>query len=233
MSGALSMKHKNKGQTGKGSQQIKAFAGKDRIKMIIKTERLILRLWKESDAADLFAYAVNENVGPPAGWKPHENISESLSIIRELFIPNKAWAITDRENGKVIGSIGLENDKRRPGLASKELGYSLAEDYWGRGIATEAAKAVIQFGFRVMQLDMISVCTGNANKRSQRIIEKCGFVYEGVCRRCYKIYDGTVRDSRCYSLFREEWEIQNGSDSDASDQALLQIKPNPRHQEIK
>lgn len=203
--------------------------------MVIETNRMILRYWEESDAADLFAYAKNEKVGPPAGWKPHENISESLEIIKELFIPINAWAIVYKENGRVIGSIGLENDKRRPGLASRELGYSLAEDYWGKGLATEAAKAVIDYGFMKMQLDTISVCTGNANLRSQRVIDNCGFVYEGLCRRCYRIYDGTVRDSRCYSLFREEWENQNRSvpASEASDQALFQINPNPKHQDIK
>lgn len=174
----------------------------------ITTDRLVLRPWRVEDAAGLFEYAKNKNVGPPAGWKPHSDAKESLKIIQELFIPNNAWAIVYKANGKLIGSIGLESDKRRPGIASRELGYSLAEEYWGKGLATEAAKAVIDYGFREMNLEMIAVCTGQANQRSQRIIEKCGFVYEGLCRHCYRIYDGTVRDSRCYSLYRDEWENQ-------------------------
>jgi len=172
----------------------------------IETQRLRLRLWTKEDAKELFAYATSPNVGPSAGWKPHENIEESQKIIEQLFLQNDVWAVTLKESGKIVGSIGIEFDKRRPGVSSKELGYSLSEQYWGKGIMTEAAKAVIDFGFSKLGLEVIAACTGPQNARSQRVIEKCGFVYEGTERRTFKIYDGTIRDSKCYSLLREEWE---------------------------
>ena len=172
----------------------------------IETERLLLRPWREEDAGGLFAYASDPEVGPPAGWKPHADVAESLKIIKTLFIPNNVWSITDKSVGRIIGSVGLEPDKRRPGANSRELGYALSRDYWGNGVMTEAAAAVIDFGFDVYKLDVIAVCTSPVNKRSQRVIQKCGFTYEGTERRCYRTYDGTVRDSKCYSMLREEWE---------------------------
>ena len=171
----------------------------------IETKRLRLRLWEEKDAESLYAYAKNPDVGPHAGWKPHADIEESLTIIKALFLPNDVWAITLKESGEIIGSIGLELDKRRPGVNSRELGYALSRGHWGKGLMTEAALAVIDFGFNVYQYDVISVCTSPDNKRSQSVIKKCGFVYEGTERRAYKTYDGTIRDSKCYSILKEEW----------------------------
>jgi len=172
----------------------------------IETERLILKPWKEEDAKDLFAFAKDPDVGPHAGWKPHESVEESLNIIKTLFLPNNVWAITIKGNGKIIGSVGLEPDKKRPGVNSSELGYSLSKEYWGKGVMTEAAKAVMDFAFKVFKSEVIAACTGPLNKRSQGVLLKCGFSYEGTMRKVYKTYDGTIRDNKCYSILREEWE---------------------------
>ena len=71
----------------------------------LETERLILRMWKKKDAPQLYEYAKNPNVGPHAGWKPHESVHESRMIISQLFLTNMCWAIVDKETGKVIGEI--------------------------------------------------------------------------------------------------------------------------------
>lgn len=172
----------------------------------LETNRLILRMWKKKDAPALYEYAKNPNVGPHAGWKPHESVHESRMIISQLFLTNMCWAIVDKESGKVIGSIGLEEDKFRPDVKSKELGYSLAEDHWKKGFMTEAAKRVIHYAFDDLKLDLLMIRTGDANLRSQRVIEKCGFAYEGTLRRTYRTYDGSIREVRCYSMLHEEYE---------------------------
>lgn len=174
----------------------------------IFTERLCLTPWTDSeeDAQGLYDYAKDPDVGPRAGWKPHESVEESSEIIRELFLPHDVWAIREKATDKIIGSIGLENDKRREGVNSKELGYSLAKDYWGKGYMTEAAKAVMDYGFEKFGLTVMAICTSPENKRSQRVIEKCGFKYEGCQRRGYHIYDDTDRDNLVFSILREEWE---------------------------
>lgn len=172
----------------------------------LETERLTLKMFTTEDAEELYAYARNPNVGPHAGWSPHKSVEESKEIIEQLFKPVETWAIRLKEGDKVIGSIGLEHDKYRPHANSKELGYSLAEEHWHQGIMTEAAKEVIRFAFEELGLDQIGICTGTANLRSQGVIKKCGFKYEGTIRRTYKIYDGTLRDSMVYSLLEEEYQ---------------------------
>lgn len=179
---------------------------------ILETERLILRPWTRKDAPALYELAKNPNVGPHAGWKPHGSEEESLEIIETIFFPGAARAVCKKsENGnasakeEIIGCIGLEPDSMRPSVKSRELGYWLGEAYWGRGFMTEAAKRVIDFAFLELELDILSVHTGPLNKRSQRIIEKCGFVYEGTLRKAYRIFDGTNRDVLCYSILWAEW----------------------------
>jgi len=171
----------------------------------METERLILSQWEEADSKELFELAKNPNVGPHAGWKPHDNPEESLIIIRTLFQPSVVWKISEKETGKIAGTIALEPDKIRPDVSSRELGYWIGEEFWGKGYMTEAAGRVIRFGFENMDLKIISIATGPSNLRSQRVIHKLGFTYEGTHRYCYKIYDGSIRDSLYFSMLREEW----------------------------
>lgn len=174
---------------------------------VLETERLRLTPWRLEDAQDLYDYAKHPEVGPPAGWAPHKNVEESKEIIETIFLPSGAWAIREKVNGKAIGSIGLEFDKHRPETASKEMGYSLGYEYWGKGYMTEAAKEVIRYGFEELGLDIIGICTSDFNKRSQSVIKKCGFKYDGTIRMTYKTaLDGTIRDSMCFSLLKTEWE---------------------------
>jgi len=85
------------------------------------------------------------------------------------------------------------------------LGYVLAESYWGKGYTTEAAKRLIQYAFEELNIDLLSVYHYPHNIRSKRVIEKCGFHYEGTLRLASTIYNGNVYDSVCYSLTKEEY----------------------------
>ena len=181
-------------------------------KSIIETPRLILRSWEdtEEDAKGLYSWASNPNVGPNAGWKPHGSVEESGKIIREMFIPGgDGFAIIERGSGEIIGNISVYEDTARENVASMELGYALKEECWGRGYMTEAAKAMMKYAFKKYDLVIMSIRTSEVNRRSQRVIEKCGFRYEGTLRKAYHIYTGEDRDSRLYSITREEWEEQN------------------------
>ena len=177
----------------------------------IQTERLILDKWTTSkeDIKGLYAYARNPDVGPRAGWKPHESLDESEEIIQTLFIPHDVWAIREKETGKVIGSIGLEPDRRREDVNSREMGYSLAKESWGKGYMTEAAKAVIDYAFRDLDLVVLSICTSPTNKRSQRVIEKCGFKFENTTAETFRaavpIHESS-NNHRDYRLLRRHFE---------------------------
>ena len=172
----------------------------------LETERLILKMFTLDDAEDVYAYASNPNVGPHAGWAPHKSVEESREIIRTVFLPPEAWAIRIKGDDRVVGVIALEPDRLRPDANSRELGYNLAEECWGKGYMTEAAREVLRFAFTELGLSQVGICTSKVNRRSQRIIEKCGFTYEGTIRRTYKTYDGTLRDSLVFSMLKEEYE---------------------------
>ncbi|MEG1613766.1 MAG: GNAT family protein [Clostridia bacterium] len=167
--------------------------------MIIKTKRTILREFKESDADDLFEYAKNPKIGKMAGWKPHVDIEESKTILKEVFL-GKENMFAIEYNGKVIGSVGLNPDNMRKQTNSLMLGYGLSEDYWGQGIMPECSAAVINYGFSALKLDLISVTCYTDNNQSRRVIEKCGFTFEGVIHQAEKMYDGEIKDINCYYL---------------------------------
>ena len=177
----------------------------------IETRRLKLDRWTMQDGEALYRYAQNPNVGPNAGWKPHASSRESKRIIKQLFLNHLVWKIIWKETGQVIGSIGLDKDRRRPGIASRELGYSLDENFWGRGIMTEAGQAILRFAFVELKLDIVSIQTATDNQRSQRVIKKLGFTPEGMERQSYRIYDGQVIDEYVFSMLKREYESTYGS----------------------
>lgn len=115
-------------------------------------------------------------------------------------------AITDKSSGKVIGSLGIHPDQKRACKNARMIGYVLSETYWGQGLMTEAVKAVIDYVFTNTDIDILSAMHFPFNTRSKRVIEKCGFQYEGTLRKSAVIYDGSVQDEVCYSLLKEEWK---------------------------
>jgi len=171
----------------------------------LNTERLILRKFCEDDLEDFYEYAKNQNIGPNAGWKPHESKESTAAILKSFIDKDEVWAIVDKVTRKVIGSMGLHTDKKRDNERVKMLGYVLSEDYWGRGLTTEAAKEAIRFAFEELGLDLISIFHYPFNERSKRVIEKCGFKYEGTLRLSSTIYNDSVYDDVCYSMTRQEF----------------------------
>lgn len=171
----------------------------------LETERLTLRPFREEDAADVFAYAQDPVVGPAAGWRPHTSQAESLEIIRMFIKDGDVLAVVERESGKVIGSVGLHVDRTRDDARSRMLGYTLGRPWWGNGYGTELSHAVLAHAFGSMGLEMVTVCHAPVNERSRRVIEKCGFRYEGRMRRSARGVDGTLHDRCWYSLLADEW----------------------------
>lgn len=103
-------------------------------KMVLETERLILRPWEERDTADLFQYASNPEVGPIAGWPVHTSVENSREIIKSVFSAPETYAIVLKETMQSVGSIGLmigsASDKGIPDTEA-EIGYWIGVPYWG------------------------------------------------------------------------------------------------------
>ncbi len=172
----------------------------------LETERLILREWSDADAEDLYTYASGDKVGPMAGWKPHENIEESMQIIDMFRKNDDTWAIEWKENHAVIGSVGLHRTKRHGISYDVELGYVLSEEYWGRQIAAEAAKAAVAYAFEKMDVARLAVAHFSDNMQSKRVIEKLGFRFLRYIPEGYTSYDGKKHGDNIYIMGKEDYE---------------------------
>ncbi len=172
----------------------------------LKTDRLLLRPWRETDLQDFYNYASVDGVGQMAGWIPHKNLEESQHILENFIKGKKTFAL--EYQGKVIGSLGIAeyDEEYYPELANvfgREIGYVLSKDYWGRGLMPEAVKAVIKYLFENVGLDFILVGHFEWNRQSARVIEKCGFQY--IKSRPYKTRYGTIETSEESILYRRHF----------------------------
>ena len=174
-------------------------------KNYIETSRLILRRFEETDIDDFFECCQNPNLGNNAGWKPHESKEESLGILKSFFIEseNNVWAVVLKETDRIIGSIGLVPDPKRENPHSGMLGYWLKESCWGKGYMSEATQAVLKFGFSTLNLNLVTANCYPHNERSQQVLKRNGFVYEGLLHQAEVTYDEKVLDHLCYYLTKE------------------------------
>lgn len=175
----------------------------DLTNVVIETERLVLRAWKETDLEDLYEYAKTDGVGQMAGWLPHKSIQESKTIL-DMFIKDKnEFALELKENHKVIGSLGLEElslslSKEYDNLTGREIGYVLSKDFWGKGLMPEAVNAVVEFCFKQEKYDYLMCSHFIENNQSKRVIEKSGFKFVKKNTRTKK--DGSEYMSLYYVL---------------------------------
>ena len=173
--------------------------------VLLTTDRLTLRPWRESDLADFYEYASVDGVGQMAGWVPHRNMEESRQILSHFMEGRHVFALDYQ--GKVIGSLGVEkyNEGNYPELAAlqgREIGYVLSKEYWGQGLMPEAVQAVINWLFDEVNLDFIICGHFARNGQSRRVIEKCGFRY--IKNIQFKTSYGTVEDALDYILYPPE-----------------------------
>ena len=167
----------------------------------IETERLLLRPFRESDAEAFFKCCQNPNIGNNAGWKPHGSLEESQEILRSVFISQSGiWAIILKEDGRLIGSVGIIPDPKRENPQARMLGYWLDESHWGKGYMTEAVQSVLDYGFSTLQLSLITANCYPHNERSQQLLKRHGFIYEGTLHQAELTYDGHLYDHQCYYL---------------------------------
>ncbi len=170
--------------------------------LTLQTPRLILRKLEITDAEDIFAYASDPQVAAYTAWTVHQSIRETYEYLNNfvfnLYRSGKGmdWGIVEKQSGTVIGTCGLYvTTHHRRG----SLGYSLARDYWGQGLMTEAARSAIAFGFHVMQLQRIQGICNVENIRSARVLEKSGMQFEGVLHN-YIFEKGQSWDVKMYAI---------------------------------
>ncbi|MCA1065672.1 GNAT family N-acetyltransferase [Rossellomorea aquimaris] len=170
---------------------------------IIETERLILRSITLDDAEDIFLYASNEEVTKSVTWDTHSSLTDTIEFIH-TFLPryDAPWGIELKENGKCIGTVHFV--WWHPEHRSVEIGYVLSQEYWGKGIMTEAAGAVASFGFDRMELVRIQARCFLENKGSEHVMKKLGMSFEGISRKAMYV-KGEHKDLKVYSLLKDEF----------------------------
>lgn len=171
----------------------------------LETERLILRKMVLNDAEAVFAYASNSEVSRYTLWETHRSIEDSRAFLE--FATQKYenggepdWGIVYRGNGCLVGACGLVNWEAEHARA--EVGFVLSREYWGRGLMSEAVRAILRFGFERMNLNRIEARCIAENAASARVMEKAGMVYEGTLRQREYI-KGAYRDIKLYAILKE------------------------------
>ena len=176
--------------------------------MIFETERLILRPWEESDARELYKYAKDERVGPPAGWPAHTSVENSLEIIRTVLSEPETYAVVLKETMLPIGSIGLMFNSD---LARKddecELGYWLGVPYWGRGLIPEASREMLLHAFEDLKVNRVWCGYSDGNEKSKRVQEKLGFKYQRTSKNVPFPQMNETRTSHANLLTKEDWQL--------------------------
>jgi RimJ/RimL family protein N-acetyltransferase len=173
----------------------------------ITTDRLFLRPPTTADAERIFVrYAQDPDVSRYMSWVPHRSIDDTRDYLRRVANDVEAGAsagylIFSRDAGELLGSVG---GRLNPPLI--QWGYCLARDAWGRGFATEAARAFVKVAVRQPSIWRLQAFCDLENTRSARVLEKSGLKLEGVLRRYMVMPNlGDVpRDMFCYALVREE-----------------------------
>lgn len=176
--------------------------------IMLETERLILRPWKETDAEELYTYASDPEVGPPAGWPPHTSVENSREIIKGVLSRKETYAVCLKD-GKPIGSIGLHLNGSTDMTDRDdecELGYWIAKPFWGQGMIPEAARELLRYAFE--QLGMRAVWCGyyEGNDKSRKVQEKLGFVYQHKTEGIEVTLMNEVRTGHCNLMTKERWQ---------------------------
>ena len=182
---------------------------------MLQTKRLILRRWEDSDAESLFTYVKDPDVGPIAGWPPHQSVEESLAVIRNVLNGREAYALCLKSDHKAIGAIELKLNGHTDMTARDdecELGYWLGKPFWGLGLMPEAVSEILRHAFEDIGMTKVWVGYYEGNTKSKRVLEKCGFRYqwksEGVeVPLMHETHTGYVS-----SISKEQWELDQNSE---------------------
>ena len=171
------------------------------------TARLRLRPFTDADADALYALHGDAFVlrywdAPP--WTEPARAERFLATCRQLAEEGTGarLAMDRATDGAFLGWCGLT--RWNPDFRSASLGYCLTQAAWGHGYATEAARALLQWGFDTLPLNRVQAEADTRNAASARVLEKLGFVHEGTLREdC--VVNGDVSDSWVFGLLRREW----------------------------
>ena len=179
--------------------------------LTLTTERLLLCDFVERDWEAVLAYQQD-----PLYLRYNEWTSRTAEDVREFvqkFLDHQKqipriryqFAVTLKSTGQLLGNCGVRRDS--PEAQEGDMGYELDPKFWGNGFATEAARAVMQFGFSHMDLQRISAWCVADNVGSARVLEKLGMRLERRMRD-HQYFKGRWWDTLSYAISYDEWRMQ-------------------------
>lgn len=173
----------------------------------LQTDRLLLEKLSLSHLDGLYEVYADEDTTRHVPRTRHESKAETEAMLQRIIQScaegkSLVWSVIHKPDGRVIGNAGLY--QHHPVNRSASLGAVIHKDYWGRGIVVEALRQLIDFGFHSLNLVRIEASFETGNLASLRVVEKLGMTYEGTLRKNVVI-KGEHRDSRVYSILREEY----------------------------
>nr|WP_035283173.1 MULTISPECIES: GNAT family protein [unclassified Clostridium] len=174
----------------------------------IETERLILRRFEYADGESMLKYWISDPKIQSMYSEPVYSTKEEVKALLDKYKSSYEkddyyrWAVELKETGECIGQIAYFFVDNKNHFA--EIEYCIGKNFQKRGLATEATKAVIKYGFDNINLHKVQISHKSINTPSKKVIEKCGFVYEGTLRDFF--YDnGTYVDRLYYSILKDEF----------------------------
>ncbi len=174
---------------------------------MIETERLILRRFEYVDCEAMLKNWIADEKIQSMYSEPVYTTQKEVNGLLDRYISSYAredyyrWAIIEKNSGECIGQIAYFSVDNKNHFA--EIEYCIGANFQCKGFATEATKAVIKYGFEKINLQKVQICTKTINQPSKRVIEKCGFIYEGTLRD-YFYMDGKYEGRLYFSILREE-----------------------------
>lgn len=170
----------------------------------LRTERLLLRAYEEFDVPkivpSLGAWEVVVNtLRVPYPYTEHDAREYVKAGLNQEV--QTRFGIFDLQTGELYGGISLMPEEQHQ---RAEIGYWIAQPYWGKGYATEAARVIVRYGFETLKLNRIYAGVFEGNSSSVHVLEKLGFQYEGTLRKHYFKW-GKFLDNISYGMLAEDW----------------------------
>jgi [ribosomal protein S5]-alanine N-acetyltransferase len=172
----------------------------------LETSRLLLRKLSLADADELFQVFSDEETTHHVPREKHVDRTVTINYLENRIKgmnegKSFVWSVINKNENRVIGTVDLYLKLDR----AASIGAVIHREYWGKGIASEALKEVIGFGFDIMELIRIEGKCESNNMASEKMLKKLRMTYEGTLRK-EVIIKGISRDAKVYSLLFEEYK---------------------------
>ncbi|BAZ38733.1 hypothetical protein NIES4101_46750 [Calothrix sp. NIES-4101] len=176
----------------------------------LETKNLILREITVSDTEAIFNFFSDRDVLKYYDAEPFTNIDRVRRLIHnwdERFLNRKGirWGIAKKDDNVIIGTCGYRF-WGKPFFCA-EIGYELTKAYWQQGIMSEALKTILKFAFECTELNRIEATVMLENIPSMKLLEKLGFIQEGILRE-YGFWKGEFHNLHIFSLLKRDYQIE-------------------------